>query len=77
VLMSRGDPPPSVEEDQTDRQTDRQMRDVAEHHTTASILPAFTVVSSMSDTLSEEIISVGAQLTSGQTFLPKNVCIKD
>jgi len=46
----------SVEEDQTDRQT----RDLAEHHTTVSILPASTVVPSMSDTLSEEIISVGA-----------------
>ena len=58
----------SVDEDQTDRQT----RDLAEHHTTASILSASTVVSSMSDTLSEEIISIGAQLTLGaRHFCPK------
>jgi len=30
VLRSRGDPPQFVEEDETDRQT----RDLAEHHTT-------------------------------------------
>jgi len=72
VLRSRADPPPSVEEDQTDRQTDRQTRDLAEHDTTASILPASTVVSSMLDTLSEEIISIGAQLTLGVShFCPK------
>jgi len=51
ALRSQGDPPPSVDVDHKDRQT----RDLAEHHTTASILPASTVVSSMSDTLSEEI----------------------
>jgi len=34
ALRSRADPPPSVDEDHTDRQT----TDLAEHHTTASIL---------------------------------------